>query len=436
MKQEIKDTFRRIISDFHASETEAVSARQLELPVKSGKIITLTGPRRCGKSFYFFQLMKQLTDHGVPRQNLLYINFEDERFKLTGSDFDLIVQAYRELYPDVNLKNTYFFLDEIQNIEDWEKFVRRCYDTITKNIFLTGSNANLLSSEIATALRGRTLTYEILPLSFLEFLHFKKVSPEKYDSGSQAKVNKLFERYLAEGGYPEVTLLTDSLKNQALQEYFDVMTYRDLVERYNFTNLPIIKYFLKRVAASAGSYLSLNKLYNELRSQGYKLDKNFLYNVNEAAKAVYLSLPVSKFDYSELKRSGSDKKNYFIDNGLLNAITFRFSDDKGRLLENLAYLQFRRMGYEIFYYKDAKECDFVLQYKGKLMPVQVSYSLDDPMTKEREITGLVHCCKKLKLKKGAILAYTDYKEETVEGVTITYIPVVPYFLERYSVFTS
>ncbi len=378
--------------------------------------------------------MKSLVDSNVPIQNLLYINFEDERFELTSSDFDAILQAYRELYSNINLKHTYFFFDEIQNIKDWEKFVRRCYDTITKNIFLTGSNANLLSSEIATALRGRTLTYEILPLSFREYLLFKKVVPEKYDSTSRAKINKLFDRYLFEGGYPEVTFLADSLKNQALQEYFDVMTYKDLVERYNFTNLPVIKYFLKRIAASAGSYLSLNKLYNDLRSQGYKLDKNYLYQVNEAARAVYLSLPVSKFDYAELKRSGSDKKNYFVDNGLLNAITFKFSEDKGKMLENLAYLQFRRNGYEIFYYKDTSECDFVLQQKDKLMPVQVCYSLDDPVTKERELKGLVHCCTKLGLKKGVVLSFSDQKEETIQHIKVKYLPVVPYFLERHSIF--
>jgi uncharacterized protein len=403
--------------------------RELQLPIHSGKIITLIGPRRSGKSYYFLHLMHTLIQSGVPQQNIVYLNFEDERLTLEAKDLESILKAYHELYPSVKWKDCYFFFDEIQNIENWEKFVRRCNDTITKNIFLTGSNANLLSREIATALRGRTLSYEILPLSFREFLSFKNVNWKKMDSASQSKVNKLFLQYLATGGYPEVVMLNDNLKTQALQEYFDVMTYRDLVERYRFTNLPVIKYFLKRVASTAGSYLSLNKIYLELRSQGYKLDKNYLYELNEAAKAVYLSMPVDKFDFSELKRANSDKKTYFIDNGLLNAITFKFSQDNGKLLENLCHLELRRQNLPTYYYKNGKECDFVLYTENKKpLPLQVAYSLTDPDTYEREVSSLVYCCKKLDVKRAVILSMAERPDATVNGVKIKFMAAVPFFL--------
>ena len=276
----MKEIIKTIIADFHASSTETVFIRDLELPIDSGKVISLIGPRRSGKSFYFLNLMRKLVQSGVKMERILYLNFEDERLNLQASHLDLVLQAYQELYPDVKWKECYFFFDEIQNIKQWEKFARRCYDTITRNIFLTGSNANLLSQEIATAMRGRTLTYEILPLSFLEYLRFKKVNAQQQDTATRSKVTKLFRHYLTEGGYPEVVLMNANLQTQALQEYFDVMTYRDLVERYQFTNLTVIKYFLKRIASTTGSYLSLNKIYNELRSLNYKLDKNFLYEVN------------------------------------------------------------------------------------------------------------------------------------------------------------
>ena len=287
----MKEIIKNIIADFHAAPIEAVFIRDLQLPVGSGKVISLIGPRRSGKSFYFFHLMRGLVQSGVELQHILYLNFEDERLNLKAADLDLVLQAYQELHPDVKWKNCHFFFDEIQNIEHWEKFARRCYDTITRNIYLTGSNANLLSREIATAMRGRTLTYEILPLSFTEYLRFKKVNGQTLGTATRSKVRKLFRHYLTEGGYPEVALMNDHLKTQALQEYFDVMTYRDLVERYQFTNLTVIKYFLKRVASTTGSYLSLNKIYNELRSQNYKLDKNFLYEVNEAAKPFIFPCP-------------------------------------------------------------------------------------------------------------------------------------------------
>lgn len=430
----MKEIIKSIIADFHASPIEPVFMRDLELPVDSGKVISLIGPRRSGKSFYFLNLVRKLAESGVKMERILYLNFEDERLNLQAAHLDLVLQAYQELYPEVRLKECYFFFDEIQNIEHWEKFARRCYDTITRNIFLTGSNANLLSREIATAMRGRTLTYEILPLSFLEYLRFKKVNAQKQDTATRSKMRKLFRQYLTEGGYPEVVLMNTNLQTQALQEYFDVMTYRDLVERYQFTNLTVIKYFLKRIASTTGSYLSLNKIYNELRSLNYKLDKNFLYEVNEAAKAVYLSLPVSKFDYSELKRNNSDKKTYFIDNGLLNAITFKFSQDLGKMLENLCYLEFRRQKKNIYYYKDVKECDFVLFEEGKKpLPVQVCFDLTDPDTFSREIGSLVYCCKKLKINSGVVISMTGREPKQVDGIKIKFLDAMEFCLGQVSV---
>ena len=238
---------------------------------------------------------------------------------------------------------------------------------------------------------------------------------------------------MMEGGYPEVALMNSNLQTQALQEYFDVMTYRDLVERYQFTNLTVIKYFLRRIASTTGSYLSLNKIYNELRSQNYKLDKNFLYEVNEGAKAVYLSLPVSKFDFSELKRTNSDKKTYFIDNGLLNAITFKFSQDFGNLLENLCYLEFRRQNKKIYYFKDVKECDFVLYEEGKKpLPVQVCYDLSDPDTYQREISSLVYCCKKLKANKGVVISMNGNEPRQIDGIKIKFLDAMEFCLRSVS----
>ena len=428
----MKEILKILIADFQARPIQEVTDRELELPVNSGKIITLTGPRRSGKSFYFFQIIQKLIANShVKKENILYLNFEDERLSMKATDLDCILQAYQELYPDIDWKHCYFFFDEIQNIKNWEKFVRRCNDTLTRNIFITGSNANLLSREIATALRGRTLTYEILPLSFTEFLNFKNVNIKKKDSASRSKINNLFLQYLVQGGYPEIAFLDEGLRTRTLQEYFDVMTYRDLVERYAFTNLPVIKYFLKRIASTTTSYLSLNKIYNEMRSMGYKLDKNFLYEVNEAARAVYLSLPVSKFDYSELKRSGSDKKNYFIDNGLLNAITIKFSNNAGKLLENLCYLELRRQGKQIYYFKEGKECDFVLYTEGKKpIPLQVSYSLEDKDTLARETQGLVYCCKKTGAATGYLLSLDKLPDKIIEGKKVKFLQAVSFFLDH------
>lgn len=426
----MKDQFIEILSDFEEAPLPDMHKRDVDLPINSGKIITLIGPRRSGKSFCLLQTVKELLQKGVKKECIVFINFEDERLNLKTHHLDDILKAYREFHPEIKTNTCYFFFDEIQNIPGWDKFVRRCYDTVSRNIFLTGSNAHLLSSEISTSLRGRTVTFEILPLSFKEYLKFKGITYSKKDAVTQAKVTRALKSYLANGGFPEVVLSQTVMRNKILQEYFDVMIYRDLVQRYGFTNLVVVKYFLKRLAASTCSYVSLNKVYNDLRSQGYKLDKNLLYAINEAAKAVYLSMPIKKFDYSELKTANSDSKNYCVDNGLYNALNFTFDDNAARLLENAVYLHFRRQQAPLFYYKNGKECDFVVvNDKTKTpLPVQVCYDMRHHTTRDREINGLLHCCKSLNIKKGLIVTMNEAESFTKDKIKIEVVKVTDLLL--------
>ncbi|MHB1661190.1 MAG: ATP-binding protein [bacterium] len=163
----MKEKLKEIIRDFHKAALPLTKKRELEIPTGTQKIIAVSGVRRSGKTFILFETMKRLLETKIPKENMLYINFEDERLDLKKETLDLILQAYRELYPDADFSKCYFFFDEIQNVDGWEKFARRLYDTVTKNIFITGSNSNLLSREIATSIRGRTITYEVYPLSFV-----------------------------------------------------------------------------------------------------------------------------------------------------------------------------------------------------------------------------------------------------------------------------
>jgi len=196
---------------------------------------------------------------GVPITSILYINFEDERLELKTEELDLLLQANQELYPEMLLEGCSFFFDEIQNIAGWEKFVLRIYDRGTKNIFLTGLNARFLSSDIATSLRGRTISYELFPLSFSEYLTFKDVTPDLNSTHSLALINHHLENYLKHGGFPEVIGYNDALRNRVLQEYFNVMIYRDLAERYEVKNLPALKFFLKRIVSSATKQISVKQ---------------------------------------------------------------------------------------------------------------------------------------------------------------------------------
>ena len=164
----MKEILKTIIRDFHTSDLPGFFDRAIDFSLDSNKIITLVGARRTGKTYCFYQIMKQLSEF-VPKQNMIYINFEDERLDLKASDLGLIIDSYYELYPEQR-GELYFFFDEIQNVEGWEKFVRRIYDSVSKKIFITGSSSKLLSKEIASSLRGRSLSFEIFPFSFKEYL--------------------------------------------------------------------------------------------------------------------------------------------------------------------------------------------------------------------------------------------------------------------------
>lgn len=425
----MKDEFKEILSDFNEWTLPDIIKREIDVPVNSGKIITLIGPRRSGKSYCLLYLIKQLLKKRIQKKQIVYVNFEDERLEIKASDLDDLLKAQRELYPGIDLSSCYFFFDEIQNITGWDKFVRRCYDSISKHVFITGSNATLLSTEIASSLRGRTLTYELLTLSFKEYLTFKGIATNKQDSASKADVNRALKTYLNEGGFPEIVLGKPSSRVKVLQEYFNVMLYRDLIQRYKFTNLDIVRFFLKRNLAANCSYLSLNKVYLDLRSQGYKLDKNLLYQVNEAAKAVYLTMNIKKFDYSELKSLKSDSKTYCVDIGLLSATTFNFDSEITRLFENAIFLHYRRTQTPMFYYKNGKECDFVIynQKKKQWLPVQACYDMRKHLTFEREVAGLVSCCKALNIKAGLIVTMFEEKEIIKDSIKISIVKLVDFW---------
>lgn len=425
-----KEIIKNIIKDFHKGPIQDSKQRDILVPINIDKIITLSGVRRSGKTFILFEVIKNVISKGVSKERILYMNFEDERLDLKQEELDLILQGYRELYPDISLSKCYFFFDEIQNLSGWELFVRRVYDTITKNIFLTGSNSKLLSKEIATSLRGRTVTFEVFPLTFKEYLRFNGIKKDIYHSQTKAKIANIFEKFLFEGGFPEILNFKEkSLKTKTLQEYFDVMIYRDLVERFNITNIHILKYFIKRIFENITNPLSIHNIYNELKSNGYKIGKNYLYEYLVALESIYLFLILPKYSESVLKRELGEKKVYAIDNGLLNAVTFKFSNDYGKLLENVIFMELHKSGCQLFFYKGKRECDFIVLEKSKFRYViQVAYSVSEKKTLQRETEGLAEACRVLGEKKGYIITLSEEKDLTVEDISIHIIPAYKFLL--------
>lgn len=251
-----KEILRTIVADSQIRELPSLWKRNLQIPTDSGKIVTLTGVRRSGKTYHLFQVMKDLSKQGVNRERMLYFNFEDERLALTQDKLELILEVFREENPILDLADCYFFFDEIQEVTGWEKFILRVYETISKHVFVTGSNAKLLSSEIATSLRGRSITYEVYPLSFAEYVEIVSPGLKFGRSADKAILVNLFDKFMHQGGFPELVVANDDLRNKILQEYFNVMVMRDLIERYQISNSSTLKYFCKRVIGSLRSIKS------------------------------------------------------------------------------------------------------------------------------------------------------------------------------------
>lgn len=275
-----------------------VSREHIDIPLDSGLVVSLIGSRRSGKTYLLYDQIRRLRQQGIAKTNIVFINFEDERLVFAQQDLDLILQAYQEMYPDIPLREVYFFFDEIQNVTGWEKFVRRMFDSRSKKLFVTGSNSKLLSTEIATELRGRTLSFTVHPFSFREFLTASGVAPSFQTQAQKSKIIKLSEQFLHEGGFPELVSLDKRLKTKMLQEYFNVMIFRDIVERFAVSNPDVLKFFIKKIFAGVSVPFSVNKAYNDLKSMGYKVSNMYLYEYMDHCNAVFMTQTVCKFDYS------------------------------------------------------------------------------------------------------------------------------------------
>lgn len=427
-----KDIIKNLITDFHEKGIPPVKLRLLEIPVNSKKIVALTGVRRSGKTFQLYNVINRLIKQKIKLKNILYFNFEDERIDKNTFVLNNIIESYQELYPEINLGNCYFLFDEIQNISGWEKFVRRIYEQVSKNVFVTGSNSKMLSREISTSLRGRSINYEIYPLNFEEYLNFLGIEIDLNSTRSISAIINTFEKFLYSGGFPELISVDNEIKGRVLQEYFNVMIFRDLIERYDITQTAILKYFCKRVIGNSSKEFSVNKIYNEIKSQGYKISKDTIYEFQNYVESIYLAFFIPKYSRSIVKQEFSKKKVYSIDNGLAASVDAFFIKNKGTALENLVFLELIKSGKKILYYSNNFECDFLLAENEKVCEaIQVCFDINDVDTKNREEKGLINVCREFQLKRGLILTIYDEQKYTVDGITIEIMPVYKYVLKKY-----
>lgn len=428
-----KEAIKEYLIEFQKRELPQLVERELKIP-ETNKIITIIGPRRAGKTFFLFQLIKHLISNGIKKEHIIYLNFEDPL--LIGIKYNEIKEMIKlswELFPTKE-KNFYVFVDEPQNIDKWETGIRGLYDEGFK-IFLSGSSSKLLSKEIATSLRGRALSYLLLPLSFKEFLKIKKFETNlnKLSSKEKAELKNLFSEFLEFGGFPEVALEEEKeTKIKILNSYFELIIYKDIIERHKIRNPFLIKWLIKILVSSFSNEMSINNIYQTTKSQGIKLSKNTLYNYVSFLEDSFFIFRLFKFSYSERKKDLISNKVYINDVAFSKLV--ESSRERGKKLENIVFLSLLRKKHEledIHYWKNTQqeEVDFVLTQSKKVHKlIQVCSNPENINTKKREVRALLKASKELKCKDIFVITEDYDKEEEFEFFGIKRkVKFVPFF---------
>jgi predicted AAA+ superfamily ATPase len=384
-----KETLKYVLTESAQRPLPQAASRALQLPLDAGKVVTLVGIRRSGKTYLLYETMRRLMVRGIDRKQLIYLNFEDDRLlPIKTKELDLILRAHEELYPDFVGKPRYFFFDEVQNAPRWETFIRRLDDTRTGSVFVTGSSSQLLAGELATGLRGRSISYEVFPLSFSEFLAFRDLRHEPYSRASDSQMAAALLEYLTVGGLPEVVLADSALRPRILKEYVDLVFYKDLVERYRVSNPLLLRNLLKHCLGNPASLLNIHKLYNDFKSRGFELSKNTLYTYLGYLEESYIAFPLPIADRSIRKQAINPKKLHAIDWALGYPFVPERTIDIGRKLESAVFLHWRRQREDLAYLGGDREVDLVVNPETPEELINVAWSLVQPDTCEREIRSL------------------------------------------------
>lgn len=413
------------VIDFWKRNAKEASLRDrtilTKIDLRSKEIIDLIGPRRSGKSSILKLIIKQLN-----LDEFLFINFEDPFFidNNTPIIIEEIVDAYQEYY-ERELK--FLFFDEIQVINQWERVIRKLRDAEKFKIFITGSSATLLGKDVSALLTGRHLSYYIFPLSFAEFLEFNEagIRDRKDLILKENIIRKRFANYLQIGGFPEAVLTE---KQELLKNYFFDIIQRDIVMRHAIREKTVLEKMALYTLTNSAKIISIESLKN-IFNASFVLLVSYL----EYLKDAFLIFELSQFSYSLKKQSKALKKIYAVDTGLANAVSFKFSEDKGRMLENVVFIELKRRQEEIYYYKthNNREVDFMTREKNKSQQlIQVAWTLKDGKVKERELKALLESMKEQKLKEGLILTYDEEGETEIDKKRIIIKPTYKWLLEK------
>ena len=428
----MKEVLERLIASFYEWDWPELIPRQIPFVELPRKATVVVGMRRTGKTSFCLTRLRELMGRGLPKNRILYLSFENEQLMdFTSRDFQTVLDVYYSMFPQNKDVLCYWVLDEIQRIENWEAFVRRVIDTERIQLILTGSSAKLLSSEIATALRGRSYDIEVLPFSFGEYLVCHKIfakPPVSFGDKTCAKLRQAMARYLVAGGFPEVQGVEPMVRMRIQQDYVNAVSFRDVVERYRATNLPALRYLIRSIVNNPGQKFSVAKFYRTLQTMGIKCSRNDLYDYLDHLADAFLVYRVPINSESVRVQQTNPAKLYPVDTGLAYALSVAPEANRGALLETLVFLGLHREGYRLEYVltPERYEVDFVATSPGcRTLLVQVCYTLEAGETREREFRALVSAGKQFPGARLCIVTWDEAGEEAGVGI----VPVWRFLLE-------
>ncbi|MFC1558992.1 ATP-binding protein [Gemmatimonadota bacterium] len=438
------NTIEYLIADFQERPLPVLTNRDIDIPIIPGKADVVIGMRRSGKTYLLFQELQRLMSAGVQKQNLLYINLEDDRLDShTPGLLDAVLETFFRNNPEVRSQESHLFLDEIQVVPDWERFIRRVLDTENAHIYLTGSSAKMLVTEVSTVLRGRGISVEVLPFSFSESAIHAGIDVSSHlPPGAQlrSKLEAHCLQYLEQGGFPEVQNIDERNRIRILQDYVELVVMRDIIERHGIENIAAAKVFSHTLLQMVGRLFSVNKTYNNLKSRGVKVGKDTLHLLLDYLSDAYLLFTVPIFRKSPQARAVNPRKVYAVDPGLVRAMSHVSTVDLGARLENAVYLELRRRygdraDGEISYHKTAsnREIDFVVgnQTDGSVQKVvQVCSSLKESETREREIEALMEGMPELDVSEVDLVTLSEEGIIETEAGIVRLVPAWRWLLSQ------
>lgn len=414
-----------IISEWRESDISGLVRREMDIEIPTtGKTVAIIGPRRAGKSFFMYDIIFNRIKTDI--MNTLFLNLEDHRFGIPEiDDLDTIISIFEgRLEKEGHGGKRYLFLDEVQNVEGWERYVRSIMDRTDLHIFISGSSSKLLSKEIATSMRGRSVSYLVLPFSFREYLNVKKVKLSR-SPRSRSLILQHLKDYMKFGGFPEVVLEAGEMtKKKILRNYVEVMLFRDIIERYGVRNIKVLKLLMGQMISSTANSLSLNKFNGFLKSQGIKTDKNSIYEYKDHLLDAFGFIELKRIDGSFRTIEQGNHKIYPIDTGYLTDFGYGIDSNMGRTMETVVAIElFRRIQNEpdkrMNFWRENSEIDFVISDREKVVElIQVSFSIEKDDTLRREVDGLISGSKELGCDELLLLNWDKDYEIHEEGKTI------------------